>query len=152
MSPDRVVAACQPYLLSLFRFVVGLSLFQYGIAKLFKYPTVPMFTDVTPFSLFGVAGMIEFVFGGMLLLGLLTRPIAFILSGEMAFAYFIEHAPKSFYPLLNGGTLAIVLCFSCLYLTTAGGGPLSLDAFLRAGTQRQPDDRGFGQGFGQARR
>jgi putative oxidoreductase len=131
MSLDRVAAACQPYLLGLFRFVTGLSLFQFGVAKLFKFPPVPIFEDVTPFSLFGIAGMFELVLGGMLMLGLLTRIAAFVLSGEMAFAYFIEHFPKSFYPLLNGGTLAIMFCFACLYLAAAGGGPLSLDALMR---------------------
>jgi putative oxidoreductase len=144
MNLDRIGEAYQPYLLSLFRFVTGLSLFQYGVAKLFKFPPIPMFAEVTPFSLFGVAGMIELVAGGMLMVGLLTRPVAFILSGEMAFAYFLEHFPKSFFPLLNGGTLAIMLCFSCLYLAAAGGGPLSVDAFLRARTSPEPDTRGFG--------
>ena len=144
MNLDRIGEAYQPYLLSLFRFVTGLSLFQYGVAKLFKFPPVPMFAEVTPFSLFGVAGMIELVAGGMLMVGLLTRPVAFILSGEMAFAYFLEHFPKSFFPLLNGGTLAIMLCVSCLYLAAAGGGPLSVDAFLRARKAPEPDMRGFG--------
>jgi putative oxidoreductase len=156
MSPDRVGAAYQPYLLSLFRFVTGLSLFQFGIAKLFKFPPVPMFAEVTPFSLTGIAGTLELVLGGMLMLGLLTRPVAFILSGEMAFAYFLGHFPKSFFPLLNGGTLAIMLSFACLYLAAAGGGPLSLDAFLRVRMPLERDGRRFGQpdvrGFGQARR
>ncbi len=145
MSLDRIGTAYQPCLLSLFRLIAGLSLFQFGMTKLFKFPPVPMFAQVTPFSLSGVAGMIELVFGGMLVLGLLTRPVAFILSGEMAFAYFLGHFPKSFFPLLNGGTLAIVLCFSCLYLAAAGGGPLSLDAFLRVGTPHEPNARGLGQ-------
>jgi putative oxidoreductase len=144
MSLDRVGTAYQPYLLSLFRFVTGLSLFQFGVAKLFKFPHVPMFESVTPLSLFGVAGTIELVLGGMLMLGLLTRPVAFILSGEMACAYFLEHFPKSFFPLQNGGTLAIMFCFACLYLAAAGGGPLSVDAFLRARTSPEPDMRGFG--------
>jgi putative oxidoreductase len=139
MSLDRIGATYQPYLLSLFRFIIGLSLLQFGIAKLFKFPSVPMFEEVTPLSLFGVAGMFELVLGGMLMLGLLTRPVAFVLSGEMAFAYFIEHFPVSFFPLLNEGTLAIVFCFGCLYLAAAGGGPLSLDAFLRVRTPLQPD-------------
>jgi putative oxidoreductase len=146
MSPDRVSAAYQPYFLSLFRFITGLSLFQFGVAKLFKFPPVPMFADVAPFSLYGFAGTIELFLGGMLLLGLLTRPVAFILSGEMAFAYFLGHSPKGFFPVLNGGTLAIMLCFSCLYLVAAGGGPLSFDALLRAVGMREPeaDVRGFG--------
>ena len=134
MNLDRVGATYQPYLLSLFRFIIGLSLLQFGVAKLFKFPPVSMFEEVTPLSLFGVAGMFELVLGAMLMLGLLTRLSAFVLSGEMAFAYFIEHFPVSFFPLLNDGTLAIVLCFGCLYLAAAGGGPFSLDAALRAGT------------------
>jgi putative oxidoreductase len=68
--------------------------------------------------------------GGLLLIGLFTRPVAFILSGEMAFAYFIGHFPKNFYPVINGGTPAILLCFACLYLVTAGGGPYSVDAMM----------------------
>ena len=72
--------------------------------------------------------MIEFVLGGLLMLGLLTRLVAFILSGEMAFAYFIEHSPHSVFPLVNHGTLAIMFCFACLYLASAGGGPISVDA------------------------
>src|SRR5258708_20833386 len=143
MSPDRVSAAYQPSFLSLFRFITGLSLFQFGVAKLFKFPPVPMFADVAPFSLYGFAGTIELVLGGMLLLGLLTRPVAFILSGEMEFAYFLGHFPKGFFPVLNGGTLAIMLCFSCLYLAAAGGGPLSLDALLPR--RHAPTGRGHSQ-------
>ena len=92
MNIDRV----QPYLLSLFRFVTGLIFLHYGIAKLFKFPPVEIFENVTPLSLWGVAGTIELVFGALLVLGLLTRLAAFILSGEMACAYFIEHFPQSF--------------------------------------------------------
>ncbi|WP_456621994.1 MULTISPECIES: DoxX family protein [unclassified Bradyrhizobium] len=131
MDIDRIAAQSQPYLLSLFRFVTGLLLFQFGVAKLFKFPPVEMFAEVTPLSLFGVAGMIELVLGGLLMLGLLTRFVAFILSGEMAFAYFIEHLPHSFFPLVNDGTLAILFCFACLYLASAGSGPVSLDALRR---------------------
>ena len=104
MNIDRL----QPYLLSLFRFVAGLILFHYGVAKLFKFPPIAMFEEVTLFSLWGAAGVIELVLGGMLMLGLLTRLVAFILSGEMAFAYFIEHFPNSFYPAVNEGGLAII--------------------------------------------
>jgi len=82
-------------------------------------------------SLSGAAGLIELILGALLLLGLFTRPVAFILAGEMAFAYFMGHAPRNFFPLINGGTLAIAFCFACLYLSTAGGGPISLDAMLR---------------------
>ena len=139
MSLDRIGAVSRPYLLSVLRFITGLMLFQYGVAKLFKFPPVEMFAEVTPLSLFGAAGMLELVLGGMLLLGLFARIVAFILSGEMAFAYFIEHAPESFYPVLNGGTLAIEVCFACLYLAAAGGGPLSLDALLLSKEELRPD-------------
>jgi len=128
MKVDRISATYAPYLLSLLRFITGLLMFQFGVAKLLKFPLVPMFEHVTPLSLFGVAGMVELIFGGLLMIGLLTRFAALILSGEMAFAYFIEHFPRSFFPLLNGGTLAIMFCFACLYLAAAGGGPISLDA------------------------
>jgi putative oxidoreductase len=132
MDVDRIAAQSQPYLLSLFRFITGLLLFHFGVAKLFKFPPVEMFADVTPLSLWGIAGIIELVFGGLLMLGLFTRLVAFILSGEMAFAYFIEHLPQSFFPLVNEGTLAILFCFACLYLSAAGGGPISVDAMRRA--------------------
>jgi putative oxidoreductase len=108
--------------------MIGLLLFQYGAAKLLKIPVVAPFDKVQAFSLYGVAGMFELVLGGLLILGLYSRIVAFILCGEMAFAYFIGHFPRGFIPLLNNGTLAIMLCFACLLLTTAGGGPLSLDA------------------------
>ena len=130
MDIDRIAARSQPYLLSLFRFVAGLLFFHYGVAKLFKFPPVEMFADVTPLSLWGIAGMFEFVLGALLMIGLFTRLAAFILSGEMAFAYFIEHLPHSFYPAINDGGLAILLSFGCLYLAAAGGGPISLDAVI----------------------
>ena len=82
-------------------------------------------------SLYGAAGSIELILGGLLMLGLFTRPVAFILSGEMAFAYFIGHFPKSFFPVINNGTSAILFCFAFLYLATSGGGPYSLDAMMR---------------------
>jgi putative oxidoreductase len=118
------------------RIVVGLVLLQYGLAKLFGWPAVKMFEDLPWFSLFGVAGMFELVGGTLLILGLLTRPVAFILSGEMAAAYFIEHFPHSFFPIQSEGDLAVVLCFTFLYLAFAGGGPWSLDALLRVRTPR----------------
>jgi putative oxidoreductase len=82
------------------------------------------------FSLFAIAGMFELVGGTLLILGLFARPVAFILSGEMAAAYFIEHFPNSFFPILNEGDLAVSLCFTFLYLSFAGGGPWSLDAII----------------------
>jgi putative oxidoreductase len=125
---NKTFAGFEPMVLSIFRIVTALLLFQFGVAKLLKFPPGTMFEKVQALSLFGAAGMIELVFGGLLLLGLWTRPAAFILCGEMAFAYFIEHLPRNFIPLLNGGNLAIMFCFACLFLACAGGGPWSLDA------------------------
>ena len=127
-----------PRVLSILRIVVGLVLLQYGLAKLFGWPAVKMFANLSWLSLYGVAGMFELVGGALLILGLFTRPAAFILSGEMAAAYFIEHFPHSFFPIQNKGDLAVTLCFTFLYLSFAGGGPWSLDAFLRVGTPLQP--------------
>ena len=129
---DKMFAKWQPTALSLFRFITGLLLLQYGIAKIFKFPAVPYFAKVELMSLIGVAGMLELVLGALLMIGLCTRIVAFILSGEMAFAYFLGHMFKDpanpvFLPLLNGGTAAILFCFACLYLSTAGGGPYSVD-------------------------
>ena len=129
---DNMLAKWQPTALSLFRFITGLLLFQYGIAKLFKFPAMPYFAKVELMSLIGAAGTLELVLGGLLMIGLFTRIAAFILSGEMALAYFLGHMFKDpanpvFLPLLNGGTAAILFCFACLYLATAGGGPYSVD-------------------------
>jgi putative oxidoreductase len=126
-----MLARWQPTALSLFRFMTGLLLFQYGVAKLFKFPPLPMFEKVQLMSLYGAAGSLELVLGALLMVGLFSRLAAFILSGEMAFAYFMGHAPRAFLPLLNNGTAAILFRFACLYLSTSGGGPISLDAMLR---------------------
>jgi putative oxidoreductase len=132
---DQTLSRYQPTALSLFRFITGLLLLQYGIAKIFKFPAVPYFAKVELFSLIGAAGTLELILGALLMIGLFTRIVAFILAGEMAFAYFIGHMFKGeapvFLPLLNGGTAAILFCFACLYLATAGGGPISADAMLR---------------------
>jgi putative oxidoreductase len=128
---DKLLSKFQPPALSLFRFITGLLLLQYGIAKIFKFPVLPMFANPPPITM--VAGSLELVLGALLMVGLFTRLVAFILAGEMAFAYFIGHMFKDpakpvFLPLLNGGTAAILFCFACLFLSTAGGGPISVDA------------------------
>jgi putative oxidoreductase len=117
--------------LSVLRIVTGLMIIQHGMGKIVGFPAFPAYANVTPLSLLGAAGFIELIGGALLILGLLTRPAAFILSGEMAVAYFMVHAPRSFYPLVNGGTLAIMYCFACLYLSTAGAGPWSVDAAMK---------------------
>lgn len=132
---DQMLARWQPTALSLFRFITGLLLFQYGVAKIFKFPVLPYFANIPPLITF--AGALELVGGALLMLGLFTRPVAFILAGEMAFAYFMGHMFKSgspvFLPLINGGTAAILFCFACLYLSTSGGGPISVDAMRKKG-------------------
>jgi putative oxidoreductase len=133
-----MTARLQPYALSLMRFMIGLVFFAYGVAKIFKYPPMDYFTNLPP--LLNTSGWIELVIGGLLMIGLFTRLTAFILSGEMAFAYFLGHVFKNpdpvWNPILNEGTPAIVLCFSCLYLAAAGGGPLSIDAARGRTTRR----------------
>jgi putative oxidoreductase len=127
----EALAAWTPRALSLLRIITGLIIIQHGMAKLIGFPAVAAFANLKPLSLIGAAGFIELIGGALLILGLFTQPAAFILSGEMAFAYFISHAPKDFLPLINGGTLAILYCFTCLYLSTAGAGPWSLDAAMK---------------------
>jgi putative oxidoreductase len=124
----EALAAWTPRVLSILRIITGLLIIQHGMAKIIGFPALPAFANVQPFSLIGAAGLIELIGGALLILGLWTQPVAFILAGEMAFAYFIGHFPKGFLPLINGGTLAILYCFACLYLSTAGAGPWSIDA------------------------
>jgi len=129
---DEVFSKWRPTALSLFRFIAGLALFQFGVAKILKIPVLPYFANIPP--LIQAAGWIELVLGGLLMIGLFTRIVAFVLSGEMAFAYFLGHVMKTgtpvLHPLNNGGTLAIVFCFAFLYIATAGGGPYSVDAVI----------------------
>jgi putative oxidoreductase len=127
----ETLAAWKPRALSVLRIVTGLLIIQHGMGKIIGFPVFPAYAKVEPMSMIGAAGFIELIGGALLILGLLTRPAAFILAGEMAFAYFIVHAPKGFYPLVNGGTLAILYCFTCLYLSTAGAGPWSVDAAMK---------------------
>jgi putative oxidoreductase len=117
-----------PYVLSIVRIMTALLLLQHGLSKFFAFPA-PMRAPPM-FSLYWYAGVIEVVGGALLLIGLLTRPVAFILSGHLAFAYFLVHASQSFYPLLNDGEAAVLFCFIFLYFAFAGGGPLSVDRAL----------------------
>jgi len=118
-----------PYLLSVLRIIAAFLFIQVGKAKLFAFPgavmpgggTAPLMTQV------GIAGLLETVGGAAILVGWFTRPVAFILSGEMAFAYFIGHAPMGFWPVLNMGTDAVLYCFLWLYFSAAGAGPWSVD-------------------------
>src|SRR3954469_13313988 len=123
----------RPRALALLRIVTAYLYLMHGTAKLLGMPHVAMFDKLQLFSLAGLAGMLELVGGVLLLLGLFTRPVAFILSGEMAFAYFIGHAPRGsvLVPMLNQGELAVLYCFVFLYFALAGAGTWSLDAVWR---------------------
>lgn len=118
----------QPQVLSILRIMAGLLILQFGMAKILGIPADPRFAGVQLFSLIGLAGTLELIGGALLTIGLFTRATAFILSGEMAAAYFIGHFGKGFIPLLNGGNEAVIYCFVFLYLFVAGGGPWSVDA------------------------
>ena len=123
-------AALAPVLLSVLRIMLGLLLLQHGMQKMLGWPPSPRAMPEA-LSLIWFAGALELAGGVLIVLGLLTRPAAFVLAGLMAFAYFLAHAPRGFLPVANGGEAAILFCFGFLYLAAAGAGPWSLDA-LRA--------------------
>jgi putative oxidoreductase len=129
MELARTADRAFPYVLSLVRIVTALLLLQHGLSKFFGWP-MAMKTPAL-FSLYWFAGLIELVFATLLLIGLFSRCAAFILSGELAFAYFIGHAPQGFFPLTNRGEAAVLFCFIFLILAFAGGGPWSVDAMRR---------------------
>lgn len=119
-----------PQLLSILRIMTGLLLLQHGTAKYLSIPVGPM-NNANPATMSGAAGILELIGGVLIILGLFTRPTAFILSGMTAVAYFFAHAPQGFYPILNRGELAVLYSFVFLYLSAAGAGPWSLDALWR---------------------
>ena len=131
MNNQGFAAAWTPRILSVLRIVTALLLLQFGMAKMLGFPVLEYLNNVPRFSIYWIAGLLELVGGALLLVGLKTSPVAFILSGLMAFAYFIGHAPKGFYPLINGGNLAVLFCFVFLYFACAGGGAWSLDALMK---------------------
>lgn len=115
-----------PQMRSILRIVAALLFLAHGTQKILGFPEAQF--SPSAFSLMWVAGVLELVGGVLLILGLFTRPVAFILSGQMAFAYWMAHAPSSPFPVLNGGDAAILFCFTFLYLVFAGPGPWSVDA------------------------
>jgi|ERR1700677_2076311 len=118
------------FLLSILRIMTGALFIEHGTSKVLGFPPSPASGHFELMTLGGFSGILEFVGGALILVGLFTRVAAFILSGEMAVAYFMVHAPKGFYPMSgggNGGELAVLYCFVFLYLAAAGGGPISLD-------------------------
>ena len=133
---DELNRTWVPRARGLLRIFVGLLFIEHGTAKLLHFPAVPMFESMDLFAegqlltMIGLSALFELVGGILMLLGLLTRPVAFLLSGEMAVAYFSVHFPGSFFPILNEGELAVVYCFLFLYFAAVGGGAWSLDAAL----------------------
>jgi putative oxidoreductase len=125
----NICTAWAPRLLSVLRIVLGFLLIPHGLQKLFGLLGGK---QVELMSLMGLAGVIELFGGILILIGVFTRPVAFVISGFAAFAYFIAHAPQGFWPILNRGELAVVYCFLYLYLSAAGGGEWSLDRLLRS--------------------
>lgn len=133
MNLRDTAAAWQPQAQALLRIVVGYLFLSHGAAKLLGVPHVAMFDNLQVFSLLGVAGILELVGGTLFLVGLCTRVVAFVLSGEMAVAYFMGHASKghALVPSLNGGELAVVYCFVFLFFAAAGAGAWSVDSVWR---------------------
>ena len=115
-----------PRLLSVLRVVTAFLFMAHGTQKMLGFP-LPRSFPLELWSLVGAAGLLELVGGALMLIGLFTRPVAFVLSGLMAFAYFLAHAPEAFWPIVNGGELAALYCFVFLYFAAAGGGPWSID-------------------------
>ena len=132
MNLRETAAAWQPQAQALLRIVVAYQILLHGTAKLFGMPHVAMFDNLQALSLIWFAGVIEIVFGGLLLVGLCTRISAFLLSGEMAIAYFHSHAPRgnALLPVLNGGDTAVTWCFVFLFFAAAGAGAWSVDSIL----------------------
>lgn len=125
------LSSFSPQLLSALRIMSGLLFVAHGTTKLFGWPPTEMFAQAPEMgSLIWFAGVIELVGGGLIALGLFTRPAAFVCSGMMAVAYFMAHATQSFFPVQNGGDAAILFCFAFLYIAAAGPGPISVDAMI----------------------
>lgn len=127
MALTATLDAHAPKALAVLRIVTALVFLAHGTAKFFAIPHVAMFDQMPVFSIYGLAGALEIVGSLLLIVGLFVRPTAFVLSGFMAVAYFMAHAPKSFFPILNGGDSAIQFSFVFLYLVFAGGGAWTLD-------------------------
>jgi len=133
MTSDSLSTVWAPraaHVLSVLRIFTGLELLQHGTGKILGFPAVPSFANVHIGSLSGMGGLIELIGGILFTIGLFTRPVAFVLSGFTATAYFMAHASRGFYPVLNGGELAALFCFVFLYFAFAGGGPWSVDALM----------------------
>jgi putative oxidoreductase len=126
-APAVIPARLAPQLLSVLRIAAGLTFLEHGTGKLIGFPAGLPFIDKMPSGLLYFTGTLELVGGALIVLGLFTRPVAFILAGFMAVAYFMAHFPMSFFPAINMGEAAILYCFTFLYIAAAGPGPWSID-------------------------
>lgn len=135
-NTTRLETVWAPRMLSILRVMSALLFLQHGTQKLLGFPAAEFMPSFP--SLFWFAGAIEIVGGALLALGLFTRPVAFILSGQMAVAYFMAHAPNSFFPIENGGDAAVLYCFVFLFFAVAGGGAWSLDKLRQRNADRAP--------------
>jgi len=132
-EPSNRWTALSPQLLSILRIVAAFMFIQAGTMKLFAFPmSMPNDLKLDLFSQMGIGGILEAFGGALLLVGLFTRPVAFLLAGEMAVAYFQFHFPMDFWPIINNGVSAVLYCFLWLYISAAGPGPWSIDAILRS--------------------
>lgn len=132
------VAMMSAQMRSVLRIVAALLFLQHGSAKLLHVPYQAMFAHLQLMSLLGVQGVLELVGGALLAIGLFSRPVAFLLCGDMAVAFFMAHFPRSWLPIVNGGDLAVLFCFTFLYLCVAGPGPWSVDALLSSRKSATP--------------
>lgn len=133
---EEFLDSWRPRFLSVLRIMVGLLLIPHGTAKFFGWPDTGREGGVELFSLIGLAGAIEIVGGLLLAIGLFTRSTAFVVSGFLAVAYFVAHAPRDFHPIVNDGELAVLWCFVAFYIFVAGAGPWSVDAALEGEKHR----------------
>jgi putative oxidoreductase len=131
MALNDTCAAWRPHVLSILRIMSGLLILQHGTAKMLGFPALQQFAKLQSFGMSWWGGVFELVCGALVVIGLLTRPAAFLLSGMCAVAYFYAHAARSFFPIANGGELAALYCFVFLYIAAAGPGPWSLDAIWK---------------------
>ncbi|MBC7698146.1 MAG: DoxX family protein [Bacteroidia bacterium] len=131
MFSQQFCSKWTPSVLGLLRIITGFLFLQHGSAKLLGMPHIAMFDGLQLMSLMGLAGVLELVGGTLILVGLFTRPVAFILSGQMAVAYFMAHAPGGYLPILNQGELAVLYSFVFLYFSVAGPGSFSIDGILK---------------------
>ncbi len=143
MNFTIIPAAWTPYLQAILRIITGLLVLEHGTGKLLSFPVIPGIEQMMPHGLLLFTGAVELIGGVLIVVGFLTRPTAFILSGFMAAAYFMAHFPQGFFPVNNHGELAILYCFVFLYFAAAGSSVWGVDSALGSSSARSPSSRHF---------